>query len=85
MSRIRLSCGKLHEESEILGAAGRIQVGRRKNTVAGPGRPRGPDRCPCGEMTAKRADARRHVCSVPQPESSHYPGGQPLPGQSSGA
>jgi len=30
------------------------------------GRPRGPDRCPCGAMTAKRAAARRHKCSPTQ-------------------
>lgn len=29
------------------------------------GRPRCPDRCPCGETTIKRAAARRHVCSAP--------------------
>lgn len=30
--------------------------------VPGPGRPRKPDRCPCGLMTRKRAEARGHRC-----------------------
>lgn len=28
----------------------------------GSGRPRSADRCPCGEMTKKRAEARGHKC-----------------------
>lgn len=28
------------------------------------GRPKSADRCPCGIMTAARAAARKHVCSV---------------------
>lgn len=31
------------------------------------GRPLSEDRCPCGEMTLKRAAARRHVCESPTP------------------
>jgi hypothetical protein len=38
---------------------------KRKTYGAGTGRPRSnAPRCPCGEMTAKRAAARKHVCQA---------------------
>lgn len=35
---------------------------KRTTFGTGGGRPRFPDRCPCGEMTRKRAGQRGHVC-----------------------
>ena len=49
------------ELSEIRARAGRMV----RNRVAGPGRPRQADRCPCGAMTKARALARRHKCEAP--------------------
>jgi hypothetical protein len=57
----KLSCGHNHTEAEILKAAASIR-GKRQTPHPGPGRNRLPDRCPCGEMTAKRAKARGHKC-----------------------
>lgn len=34
----------------------------RKNHGAGSGRPQDPARCPCGEMSVRRAKARYHRC-----------------------
>ncbi len=46
-----------------LSAKRRAASKARKTFGAGPGRPRSPDRCPCGAMTARRAALRRHICS----------------------
>lgn len=45
-----------------------------RETFAG-GRPRkkGVPRCPCGEMTLKRALARKHICSGPSPTATKKP------------
>jgi hypothetical protein len=37
---------------------------QRETFGAGTGRPRSTERCPCGEMTAKRAQARGHHCKA---------------------
>ncbi len=62
---VRLSCGHEIPESEILSAAAAIngrRGGRLQTPHAGPGRPRSEDRCACGAMTVKRAEARSHKC-----------------------
>lgn len=35
---------------------------QRKKFGAGSGRPKSPDRCPCGAMTRERAEKRGHRC-----------------------
>jgi len=57
----KLSCGFNHTEKEILSAAASI-AGKRQTPHASGGRPRLPDRCRCGKMTAKRAKQRGHKC-----------------------
>jgi hypothetical protein len=44
-----------------LSDAARTMNARRKSRAGGRPRTAGP-RCPCGEMTAKRAKARYHKC-----------------------
>jgi len=60
---VYLPCGHTATHDEILRLAGAICAGRRKTTVAGPGRPRTAPRCACGAMTLDRASKRKHVCS----------------------
>ena len=57
-----LSCGKPHTDREILSAAGRINAKRRKHNVAGPGRRKLVDRCPCGRYSRAYAARRGHRC-----------------------
>lgn len=54
----------LHPEcdAELGRLCGLRGVRKRKVVVAGTGRPKSADRCPCGIMTAARAAARKHVC-----------------------
>ena len=61
MTTRTLSCGTAHTEAEIISAYKSI-LGSRQTPHAGPGRKRSGDRCPCGEMTAKRAKDRAHRC-----------------------
>jgi len=48
--------------SMVRSAAGRKGGLNSGGARPGAGRPRKSDRCPCGEMTAARAAARRHAC-----------------------
>jgi hypothetical protein len=73
----KLSCGTHHSVSEIADALSDkefnslrgIRSGRMATPHAGPGRPKSDaKRCPCGAMTLKRAKARGHKCSLPEPQ-----------------
>lgn len=68
-----------HELSaaEIRSLAGQLNASLRRTWTGAGGRPRSTaPRCPCGEMTLKRAQARGHTCKmkkgtkVPLPTSS---------------
>lgn len=62
MNTITLPCGHALPEEEILRLAGAIQSARRKTRAPGTGRPRTMERCPCGAMTKRRAEQRKHRC-----------------------
>ena len=57
-------CSRKISDAAVLSAAGGIAASRR--TRSGP--LRSGDRCPCGEMTAKRAAARGHKCEAKNQE-----------------
>jgi hypothetical protein len=61
------------EHQALLSEAGRLMSQARRTFGAGTGRPRMADRCPCGEMTRKRALARAHKCTG---EAAAVEGGQ---------
>jgi hypothetical protein len=44
-----------------LGALARDVMGQVLSSAGG-GRPKSPDRCPCGKMTVARAEKRGHKC-----------------------
>ncbi|CAB4140439.1 hypothetical protein UFOVP398_38 [uncultured Caudovirales phage] len=50
----------------IYSAMGRLHSGTS-------GRPKNPDRCPCGAMTKARAIKRRHVCTASASEVAAPP------------
>jgi hypothetical protein len=41
------------------------------------GRPRDPDRCPCGAMTRTRAAQRKHVCARPNTDAGYDAAAKP--------
>ena len=60
LSKLRWNKTTAKERSEIMGEVSR--QGWLTRTTENMGRPRDPNRCPCGEMTAARAKARNHKC-----------------------
>lgn len=60
---IKLSCGRLHSEAEIISAVNSIYAKRRKVLTKTGGRPLSDQpRCPCGANTLTRAMARKFDC-----------------------
>jgi hypothetical protein len=57
-------CRVDHPEADIWAAVGQIREKQRKTHGAGSGRPRKPERCPCGLMSLARAAERKHRCAI---------------------